>query len=73
MEWDFTSYHYRAMNAKSEEEKQEINQELKDLYETLSEEEKVAFNTQLQKFLVSEYAKIQSMTQGVKRNTEDSA
>ncbi len=61
--WEFSRYHYRAINAKSEEEKKAINQELKDIYEALSDEEKTEFNTALQKFLVSEYAKIASLQQ----------
>ncbi|MCU0341246.1 MAG: hypothetical protein MUE30_15310 [Spirosomaceae bacterium] len=55
MNFDFRQYHVRAINANSEAEKAAINQELKDLYETLNETEKVAFNEQLQTFLVSQY------------------
>ena len=60
-EFNFKSYHIRGMNAETEEEKQAINQELKDLYESLSEEEKNDFNEQLQKFLIKEVANIKSV------------
>ncbi len=60
-EFNFKSYHIRGMNAATEEEKQAINQELKDLYESLSEEEKNDFNEQLQKFLIKEVANIKSV------------
>jgi lipase chaperone LimK len=59
-EFDFKRYHIRAMNAASEEEKQAINQELKDLYDSLPEEDKNDFNTQLQQFLIKETARIKS-------------
>ncbi|REA59349.1 hypothetical protein DSL64_18120 [Dyadobacter luteus] len=48
------------MNAGSELERAEINQELKDLYSSLSEEDKEAFNIQLQKFLATEVGRIKS-------------
>lgn len=48
------------MNAASEEERGAINQELKDLYSSLSEEDKKGFNEQLQKFLTKETARIKS-------------
>ncbi len=57
------------MNASTEEEKQAINQELKDLYETLSEEDKKDFNEQLQSFLIKEMAAIKSVYDATK--TED--
>jgi len=60
-EFNFKSYHIRGMNAATEKEKQAINQELKDLYESLSEEEKNDFNEQLQKFLIKEVANIKSV------------
>ncbi len=62
---DFKKYHIRAMNASNEEEKAQINQELKDLYETLDEDSKKSFNQELQSFLVKEYAAINSMYTGI--------
>ena len=53
------------MNASSEEEKARINQELKALYESLDEPTKKIFNEALQKFLLREYAAINSMYTGI--------
>lgn len=64
--FDFKKYHVRAMNAASEKEKVEINQELKDFYEDLNETEKAAFNRQLEDFLINEYKKINTLYNGVK-------
>lgn len=59
-EFDFKRFHIRSMNAHSDEERLAINQELKDLYASLSEEDKKEFNTKLQTFLTTEVAKIKS-------------
>lgn len=64
--FDFKSYHIRAMNASSEKEKAVINQELKDLYESLPEEEKAEFNRELEFFLINEYKKINDLYSGTK-------
>lgn len=58
-EFDFKRYHIRSMNA-TNEERAAINQELKDLYESLNDEDKKAFNTQLQTFLTKEVGRIKS-------------
>lgn len=58
MNFDFRKYHVRAINAQNEAEKAAINQELKDLYESLSSEERKVFNEELQKFLMSQYKSI---------------
>ncbi|MFN8437443.1 MAG: hypothetical protein U0V72_07355 [Cytophagales bacterium] len=63
--FDFKSYHLRAINAQSEEEKIQINQELKDLYASLNDEQKNEFNLQLENFLIKEYANIKSVTDGL--------
>lgn len=63
--FDFKKYHVRAMNAATEEEKNKINQELKDLYLSLTDDAKAKFNEELSTFLVSEYASISSLYQGV--------
>ena len=65
-DFNLKSYHIRAMNASSETEKAAINQELKDLYETLSTEDKKDFNEQLQTFLIKEMATINSFYQSAK-------
>ena len=59
-EFDFKRYHMRSSNAASGEERAAINQELKDLYASLSEEDKKDFNEQLQKFLAAEQARLKS-------------
>jgi hypothetical protein len=59
-EFDFKRFHIRSMNAGTGEERAAINQELKDLYASLSEEDKSTFNEQLQKFLISETARVKS-------------
>ncbi|PLK44590.1 MULTISPECIES: hypothetical protein [unclassified Emticicia] len=61
--FNLKSYHVRAMNAATEEEKASINQELKDLYDSLTDADKKDFNEQLQTFLVKEMAAINSMYQ----------
>jgi len=47
------------MNA-TDEERAELNLELKNLYESLSEDDKKEFNAQLRKFLSSEVGRIKS-------------
>ena len=66
--FNLKSYHVRGMNAATEEEKIAINQELKDLYDSLSEEDKKDFNEQLQTFLVKEMAAIKSVYDATKSN-----
>ncbi len=65
-DYNFKKYHLRSINAASEEEKMAINQELKDLYASLPEEEKADFNQQLQKFLTTEYARLRSDYESIK-------
>lgn len=57
-DYNFKRYHIRSINAASEEERAAINQELKDLYASLSEEDKKDFNEQLQKFMVTEMSRL---------------
>lgn len=66
MTYDFKKYHVRAMNAATESEKAAINQELKDIYDTLNEEQKIVFNQELKVFLMKEYATITSVYEGIK-------
>lgn len=63
--FDFKRFHIRSMNAGSDEERMQINQELKDLYASLPEEEKKHFNEQLQQFLTTEVSKIKSNYESV--------
>jgi hypothetical protein len=60
LNFDFKRFHIRSMNAGSDQERAAINQELKDLYASLSEEDKKVFNEQLQKFLAKEVSRIKS-------------
>lgn len=65
-DFNLKSYHIRGMNASSEAEKAAINQELKELYESLPAEDKKDFNEQLQTFLIKEMATINSFYQSTK-------
>ena len=65
-DFNLKSYHIRGMNASSEAEKAAINQELKNLYESLSDEDKKDFNEHLQTFLIKEMATINSFYQATK-------
>ena len=51
--FNLKSYHIRGINASTEAEKLAVNQELKYLYESLSEEDKKDFNEQLHPLRVS--------------------
>ncbi|WP_205748297.1 hypothetical protein [Dyadobacter bucti] len=64
--YDFKRFHIRSINAASDEERAAINQELKDLYNSLPEEEKKAFNEQLQQFLAKEMGRIKSDYESIK-------
>lgn len=66
MEFDFKSYHLRGIHAASETEKQSINQELKDLYDSLTVEEKRIFNLELQKFLALKTSRLGSDYDAIK-------
>ncbi|KQS34238.1 hypothetical protein ASG33_01395 [Dyadobacter sp. Leaf189] len=54
------------MNAGTAEERAQINQELKELYNALPEDEKKVFNEELQFFLTKEVARIKSDYESVK-------
>ncbi|MBD2751895.1 hypothetical protein [Spirosoma validum] len=66
MQYDFRKYHYRSINAATDAERTAINQELKDLYASLSEDEKEEFNRQLQAFLAKEMGRLKSGYESVK-------
>jgi hypothetical protein len=65
-EFNFRQYHYRSINAANDAERAAINQELKDLYAALSEDEKAVFNLQLQQFLTAEYGRLRSDYDAIK-------
>lgn len=58
--FDFKAYHLRSIHAADAEERAAINQELKDLYASLSEEDQKTFNEQLQTFLVKEMGRLKT-------------
>jgi uncharacterized protein (DUF2267 family) len=66
MQYDFRKYHVRSINAADDAERAAINQELKDLYTSLPDEEKKEFNQQLQTFLAKEMGRIKSDYESVK-------
>ncbi len=68
--WDFRSYHVRAINAATEEEKIAINQELKDIYEKLNEQDKQLFNEGLQSFLMKQYTNLADDYENIKNNQD---
>lgn len=68
-QFDFKRFHIRSMNA-TDAERAAINQELKDLYNSLSEEEQKEFNAQLQHFLTKEVGRIKSDYESVHGSTQ---
>ena len=64
--YDFKSYHVRSINAATADERAAINQELKTLYASLSDDEKERFNQQLQTFLAREVGRLKSDYEAVK-------
>ncbi|GAB3707914.1 hypothetical protein GCM10027592_42500 [Spirosoma flavus] len=70
-QYDFRKYHYRSINAASDAERATINQELKELYASLSEDEKAEFNRQLQTFLAKEMGRLKSDYESVKGSLGD--
>lgn len=66
MVFDFKSYHLRGIHADTQEKKQEINQELKVLYQSLTEEQKGIFNSELQIFLTTEVSRLGSDYDAIK-------
>lgn len=65
-QYDFRRYHIRAINAATDAERTAINQELKETYASLSDNEKGEFNRQLQAFLAKEAGRIKSDYESVK-------
>ncbi|QDK83939.1 hypothetical protein EXU85_32800 [Spirosoma sp. KCTC 42546] len=59
------------MNAADDAERAAINQELKDLYNSLPDDEKEAFNRQLQTFLAKEMGRLKSNYESVKGGLGD--
>ena len=66
MQYDFRKYHYQSIDAANDAERAAINQELKDLYNSLPDDEKQEFNRQLQTFLAKEMGRLKSDYESVK-------
>ena len=66
MIFDFKSFHLRSIHADSEQERKMINVELKNLYDSLTPDEKQIFNLELQKFLMSEVGRLGSDYEAIK-------
>ena len=71
MSFDFKKYHYRSINAATDQDRAAINQELKELYDSLSEADKIEFNSQLQTFLASEMGRLKSNYESIKGSLGD--
>ncbi len=65
-QYDFRHYHIRSINAADDADRAVINQELKNLYAALSDNEKNEFNRQLQAFLAKEMGRLKSDYESVK-------
>lgn len=70
MDFNFKKYHTRSINAASSEERAVINQELKDYYASLNQEEQHEFNIQLQIFLAREVGRLKTDYEAIKGNME---
>lgn len=66
MIFDFKSFHLRSIHAESDQDRQLINVELKNLYDSLTLDEKQIFNLELQKFLMSEVGRLGSDYEAIK-------
>jgi hypothetical protein len=60
MIFDFKSFHLRSIHAETEQARRRINLELKNLYDSLTADEKQIFNLELQKFLMDEVGRLGS-------------
>lgn len=66
MIFDFKSFHLRSIHAESDQDRVRINVELKNLYDSLTLDEKQIFNLELQKFLMSEVGRLGSDYEAIK-------
>ncbi len=66
MIFDFKSFHLSSIHAESDQDRQLINVELKNLYDSLTLDEKQTFNLELQKFLMSEVGRLGSDSEAIK-------
>jgi hypothetical protein len=66
MSFDFKSFHLRSIHAESDQDRLLINVELKNLYDSLTLDEKQIFNLELQKFLITEVGRLGSDYEAIK-------
>jgi hypothetical protein len=66
MIFDFKSFHLRSIHAETDQDRKLINAELKNLYDSLTLEEKQIFNLELQKFLMTEVGRLGSDYEAIK-------
>jgi len=66
MIFDFKSFHLRSIHAESDQDRLLINVELKNLYDSLTLDEKQIFNLELQKFLITEVGRLGSDYEAIK-------
>lgn len=69
-QFDFRKFHYRSINAASDAERAAINQELKDLYASLPDDQKELFNQELQTFLAKEMGRLKVNYESIKGSNE---
>lgn len=69
-QFDFRKFHYRSINAASDAERAAINQELKDLYASLPDDQKELFNQELQTFLAKEMGRLKANYESIKGSNE---
>lgn len=66
MIFDFKSFHLRGIHAESDQDRERTNVELKNLYDSLTLDEKEIFNLELHKFLMSEVGRLDSDYEAIK-------
>lgn len=66
MIFDFKSFHLRSIHAESDQDLKLINVELKNLYDSLTPDEKQIFNLELQTFLMTEVGRLGSDYEAIK-------
>ena len=66
MIFDFKSFHLRSIHAESDQDRALINVELKNLYDSLTPDDKQIFNLELQKFLMNEVGRLGSDYDAIK-------
>ncbi len=68
--FDYKSYQIKHANASTLAEKQALNQELKEIYASLNEEDKLIFNKGLTAFLAIETNRLGSDYEAIKKQAD---